>query len=65
MPTTTIKPRHQSGQGAFQNELDTLLFHLADMHTQSPNQEEVMALQSGLSVKPVLENFPKSGNQLP
>jgi hypothetical protein len=46
---------HKLGQGVLQDGLQTLIFGLGDMHRPSPNMEEDMEFQKGLSVKKILE----------
>jgi hypothetical protein len=42
-------------QAVLQYDLQTLLFDLGDIHMPSPNMEEDMEFQIGLSVKKILE----------
>jgi hypothetical protein len=50
-------PLPKIGQGVIPEGLQTLLFHLSDMHTLTLKNEEVMRYPIGLSVKGILEIF--------
>jgi hypothetical protein len=63
--TTTLanQPRLHFGQGWLHCDLNTLGYHLVDMHTLTLQIQIVMAFQSCLLVKLELEKLLKSGIQ--
>jgi hypothetical protein len=46
---------HNLGQGAIQDDLETLFFDLGDMHRPTLNMKENMEFEKGLIVKQILE----------
>jgi hypothetical protein len=46
---------HNLGQGALQDDLETLFFNLGDMHRPTLKMEENMEFEIGLSVKQILK----------
>jgi hypothetical protein len=46
---------HNLGQGALQDDLETLFFDLCEMHRPTLRMEEDMEFEIGISVKLILE----------
>jgi hypothetical protein len=49
---------HNLGQGALQDDLQTLFFDLGDMHRPTLKMEEDMEFEIGLSVKQIQKILP-------
>jgi hypothetical protein len=49
---------HNLGQGALQDDIETLFFDLGDMHRPTLKMEEDMEFEIGLSVKQIQKILP-------